>query len=109
MAIFAGSLDPLTPALLQAAALGWPLLLHSPGARPLTSALGRVLHPEQHLQTFAGRADLLAALRKIRQDREGTERRAVRARKHVREEHSYLRRLGELVELVRRGSAVRNA
>ena len=99
-AIFAGSIDPLSPALLHAGVLGWPLLVHSPGAQRLGAALGQILHPEQHLLPFAGRTELRAALGATIQDRQQACRRAARTRQHLRENHSYERRLEQLGELV---------
>jgi len=97
-AIFAGPLDPLSPALLHAAALGWPLLIHSPGKTSLTSQLGGILHPQQHYEPFAGFKDLHAALDAIRSDPAPFQRRCERLRDHLHMHHTYGQRLMVLAE-----------
>jgi hypothetical protein len=92
-AVFAGPLDPLTPALLLAAALGWPLLIHSPGKTALTSQLGGILHPRQHYEPFAGSRDLCATLDAIRSDPTPVQRRCERVREHMFMRHTYAHRL----------------
>jgi hypothetical protein len=96
-AIFAGPLDPLTPALFQAAALGWPLLLHTPGNVSLTPRLGGVFHAGQHYEPFAGHKDLRAALNTLRADPKTFARRGARTRDYLHQHHSYARRLMTLV------------
>ena len=100
-AVFAGSLDPLSPALLHAGALGWPLLIHSPGARSLTAALGGMLHAKQHYQPFAGGKELRAAIQWFRDDPSGAVRLAERTREYLCEQHSWQQRLHSLEKLVR--------
>jgi hypothetical protein len=97
-AIFAGPLDPLSPALLHAAALGWPLLIHSPGKTPLTSQLGGILHPQQHYEPFAGFKDLYAGLDAIQCDPAPFQRRCERLRDHLHTHHTYGQRLVVLAE-----------
>jgi hypothetical protein len=95
-AIFAGPLDPLSPALFHAAELGWPLLIHNPGKRPLTAQLGGILHPGQHYEPFAGLRGLHAALDTIRSDFSAAQRRCERVREHLRTRHTYGQRLTAL-------------
>lgn len=99
-AIFAARPDPLTPALLEAGLLGWPLLLHSPGGEPLATRLGAVLQPEQHFQAFAGAKELRNALRLFRERPEQIARRLERARRHLLQHHSYAQRLEALARQV---------
>ena len=99
--VFAGWPDPLQPALLHAAASGWPLLLHSPGGQPLGPALGDVLRPDQHFGSFASVSALCASLKSLHTAPQVALRRAERARRHVAEQHSYERRLQELLRYAR--------
>lgn len=96
-AIFAGPLDPLSPALLHAAALGWPLLIHSPGRASLTPRLGGILQPQQHYEPFAGSRDLRAALDAVRADPPPVAARCARTRTHLQQCHGYGQRLTSLV------------
>ena len=98
-AIFAGALDPLQPALLQAGALGWPLLIHNPGVQALTPALGGILHPEQHYQPFSGGKHLRTAVQSFRQNPAPALRRATRTQEHLCQQHSYQQRLQQLKQL----------
>ncbi len=98
-AIFAGSLDPLSPALFEAAALGWPLLLYSPGGASLSPGLGGILHPQQHYDPFSGPQELRAALAAVHADPERIARRSTRVRAYLHEHHGYTQRL---VALARR-------
>jgi hypothetical protein len=100
-AIFAGALDPLRPGLLQAAILGWPLLLHAPGGHSLTTALGGLLHPQQHYHAFSGAKDLLALMQTLRRNPEQAGRVAVRARELLAAQHTYTHRMHALRELVK--------
>jgi hypothetical protein len=95
-AIFAGPLDPLSPALFRAVALGWPLLIYRPGAAALTAQLGGILHPQQHYEPFAGAKDLRAALSAIRSDPSSVQLRCSRAREHLRAQQTYRHRLTAL-------------
>jgi len=97
-AVFAGLLDPLNPALLHAAALGWPLLIHSPGAASLNARLGGILRPREHYDPFAGPQDLRAALNAIRTDPRRIERRCTQVRAHLRQHHGYVQRLTSLIQ-----------
>jgi hypothetical protein len=101
-AIFGGSLDPLCPALLHAAALGWPLLLHDPGGQTLARGLGGVLQRGQHYLAFTGAADLRAALTVLKDKPAAAHDRAARARAHVLARHTYAQRLRELPALAAR-------
>jgi hypothetical protein len=96
-AVFGGSADPLSPALFQAAALGWPLLIHSPGGASLSPQLGGILHPQQHYDPFAGARDLRTLLDAVQADPERIARRCSRVRAHLREHHGYAQRLTALV------------
>jgi len=99
--IVAGHFDPLQPAVLHAAASGWPLLLHALGGRPLTPQLGNVLQPKQHVETFADADDLLRSLESIRDASRTSAKRVARARHHVLANHTYDRRLENLLAHVR--------
>lgn len=92
-AIVAGPLDPLSPDLFHAAGLGWPLLIHSPGRKPLTPQLGGIFHPQQHYEPFAGFKDLHAALQAIQSDPTAFQRRCDRLRNHLHTQHTYGHRL----------------
>ncbi|MFQ5806378.1 MAG: hypothetical protein ACE5I3_08005 [Phycisphaerae bacterium] len=96
-AVFAGPLDPLSPALFHAAALGWPLLIHSPGALSLSPRLAGILHAQQHYDPFAGSQELRAALNAMRADPEWVERRCARVQVHLQQHHGYAQRLTSLV------------
>jgi hypothetical protein len=100
-AIFAGALDPLRPALLQATMLGWPLLLHTPGGHSLTTTLGGLLHPQQHYHAFSGAKDLLALTATLRNNPEQATRVANRARELLAARHTCKHRLHALRELVK--------
>lgn len=93
--------DPLNPALLHAAAAGWPLLLHELGGQPVMPALGGVLRAGQHFEPFADLAGLLRTLQLLREAPPNLRRRAERAREHVRQHHSYRCRLEELTKRLR--------
>jgi hypothetical protein len=99
-AIFAARPDPLTPALLEAGLLGWPLLLHSLGGEPLAVRLGKILQPDQHFQAFTGAKQLRNALRLLRERPEQIARRIERARRHLLQHHSYAQRLEALARQV---------
>ncbi len=100
-AIFAGPGGPLGPALLHAAASGWPLLVHCPGGRPLGPALGDVLRPTQHFEPFTTLGELRRALQAVRDACSAVRQRVERVRRHVREHHSYTHRLEVLTEVVK--------
>jgi hypothetical protein len=95
-AVFGGLLDPLTPALLHAAALGWPLLIHNPCPTPLTAQLGGILHPRQHYEPFAGQRDLRDRLEALRRDPGSLARRCERVHAHLNAQHTYGHRLTAL-------------
>ncbi|MBU0616343.1 MAG: hypothetical protein KKI02_01360 [Planctomycetes bacterium] len=97
-AIFAGPLDPLSPALFHAAKLGWPLLIHNPGKTPLTAQLGGILHPRQHYEPFAGSRDLCSTLDTMRSDPTPVQRRCERVREYLFAQHTYGQRLTALAQ-----------
>ena len=99
-AIFAGALDPLQPGLLQAGALGWPLLIHNPGVQSLTPALGGILHPEQHYQPFSGGKHLRTLVQSFRRNPPPVLKRATRTREYLCQQHSYQQRLQQLQQLI---------
>jgi hypothetical protein len=92
--------DPLSPAVLRAAYLGWPLLLLDPGGKSLGWGLGNVLQPGVHFQPLADRAELRAALAEIARDPSAAEARARRSRAHLAARHTYRRRLEQLRDLL---------
>ncbi len=106
--ILAGRPDPLSFALIHAAAAGYPLMLHAPPGAGLAAQLGSVLHPERHLTTFAGARELRAALAALRADPSPAIRRAQQAREHLRAHHTLEHRLRQLAELpgIRAGGGV---
>jgi hypothetical protein len=104
--LFAGRRDPLGPVLLHAAARGWPLLVHSLGRQPLAPLLGAVLRSGQHFESFSDLSELRRALKSV-QDVPAGGRRAERARCHVIENHSYERRLQDLLAHLRSGDSPR--
>lgn len=101
--IFAGHHDPLHPALVRAAARGWPLLVHRPGGASLGAALGDVLHAGEHFEPFTDVGELRRALKSIRGTSSATRARAERARQHVVTSHTFQRRLEMLAEALRAG------
>ncbi len=105
--VIAAGGDVLSPTLLHAASMGWPLLVHNLGGQSLVPALGDVLQPERHFDLFADLAGLRRALRSLREAPPAVLRRAERARRHVHEHHSYRRRLLELVAFLSERSAHR--
>ncbi len=98
--IVAGQRDPLGPTLLEAAARGWPLLVHALGGTPLAPELGDVLQPGQHFEACKELADIRRALEFVRGGSAASQRRVSRARDHVRTRHSYAHRLQALAATV---------
>lgn len=98
--IFAGRSDSLTPALLEAAGHGWPLLVHRPGGQDLNTALGGVLRAGAHFEPFRDTRELRRALQLMRDTSPTVRRRAEAAQRHVLEQHSYEQRLRELGALL---------
>lgn len=98
--ICAGQHDPLTPALLRAAARGWPLWIHARGDRAVVTALGDTLRPTQHFEPFGDRRDLRRCLEALRADPHAHRTMGTRARRHVAEHHTYKKRWLELLELL---------
>ncbi len=92
--VLAGSSDPLSPALLLAAAAGWPVLMHSLGGVPLAPLLGDVLRPGQHFAPFRDLTELRRELESLSQPLAA--RRTERAREHVQLHHTYVCRLQDL-------------
>jgi len=97
--ILVGRPDPLSFALIHAAAAGYPLILHAPAGAGLAAQLGSVLHPGQHLTRFAGSRELRAALAALRADPSPAIRRAQQAREHLRAHHTLEHRLRAVAEL----------
>lgn len=98
--VFAGQTDPLTPTLLHAASAGWPLILHDPGGRTLSHALGGVLKVQEHFESFADTLELRRALQLTgTAPSQPVVQRIERARRHVRAKHSYQYRIHELARL----------
>ena len=100
--VFAGRVDPLSSTLLEAAARGWPLLVHDLGGQSLVSGLSDVIRAGQHFESFSDLAGLLRALKLLREMPPSVQRRTERAREYVRAVHSYERRLQDLVALVQK-------
>ncbi len=98
--IAAGRPDPLGPGLLTAAERGWPLLVHSTGGGSLQASLGDVLRRGQHFEPFADVSELRRELKAIRERTKAVQSRVERAQKHVRAQHSYRRRLADLLARV---------
>ncbi len=94
--LVAGDRTVLGPGLLQAANLGWPLLVHDLGGQTLAGTLGDVLRADQHFLSFSDLAGLRTALRMIREAAPPVARRLERAREHVRTHHTWQRRLQDL-------------
>jgi hypothetical protein len=98
-AVFAGIDDPLSPSLLQAGALGWPLLLYGPGGAVSAAALGAILRPQDY-RTFLDRRSLVAALQELRRNPTVTWERARETGQHLCAEHSYAQRLRQLAKML---------
>ena len=98
--VLADGRDPLRLALVQAAARGWPVLLHTPGGKSWDAALGGVLRRDEHYNTFVGLDDFWKTLELLRERTSDIQERASRAAAHVRAHHSVQRRLQELAEYV---------
>lgn len=94
-----GQSDPLHPAALNAAARGWPLLVHAAGGHVPASVFGDVLRPGQHFETFADLGTLRQRLEFLRST--AASPRALRARQHVADKHTYARRWQELLAYAR--------
>jgi hypothetical protein len=94
--VFAGQVDPLSPALLYAAASGRPVWLHSPGGQPRDTELAGILRSGQHFLPFGDLSDLRRGLAALVKTPAVAQQLADRARRHVTEQHSYSRRLLDL-------------
>ena len=95
--VIAGNQDPLSPVTLQGALRGWPLVIYDAGRQTLCAALGDVFASEKHVTPFADTVELRAALQCIQTAPDEVQARVVDARDHVRREHTFARRLQELV------------
>jgi len=100
--VCAGQRDPLGPALLHAAAHGWPLLIHSPSGQSLAASLGNVLQPRGHFEPFADRSALRRSLDSLRKNPQASRLRTEKARQHVMLHHTCAHRLRELLEFLGR-------
>ncbi len=86
--------DPLTADLVNAAALGWPILLHA-ASPEVGRDLGGVLVPGQHLLTASAGKDI-RSLASDPQRAAKLEQIATAAATHVRTHHTWRNRLAEL-------------
>ncbi|MCG3126820.1 MAG: hypothetical protein CHACPFDD_01675 [Phycisphaerae bacterium] len=96
-AVFAGGADPFAAALPIAGAMGWPLIVHAPAADVLGRALGGLLTPGQHVAPFASYRDLIAALRRLRDDPRERQRIGRRTHEHLVARHTYRQRVAALL------------
>ncbi len=96
LCVAAGGRDPLSGALVAAAAAGWPVLVHRPAGGP-PPALGEVLRPGAHCETFVDTRDLRRHIQLTRERSPAVRQRAARAAEHVRAFHSYRQRWQDLV------------
>ncbi len=85
--VFAGSVDPLTPALVDLAACGLPMALHAPGGVGLDATLGDVLTPQRDLHAFATRQQLMSGVEFFATS--GAQRRAERTRERLAGQHTW--------------------
>lgn len=93
-AIFAGRPDPLTPALLRAAARGWRVLLHEPAG---AAQLGDVLRSHTHYGSFVDWSELKKQAQSATPS-PGEIKRRERAREHLWRSHRYQHRWRALLE-----------
>ncbi len=91
--------DPLSGELLEAAARGWRIAMHTPGGRLRRESLGGVFDPRQDFDTFAGAKDLRALCASRAARPSVLAQRLTRVAEHVRETHSWTCRLLMLREL----------
>jgi hypothetical protein len=98
-AVFAGIHDPLSPELLQAGALGWPLLLYGPGGPVTAAGLGPTLRAGDY-RTFIDPRSLMAAVQDLRRDPASTWEGAASTGQYLSAQHSYKQRLRQLHALV---------
>lgn len=99
-AIFIGCPDPLTPALLSAGTLQWPLHLYSPGGVSREPLLGGVLRAGEHYAPFDSGRALLAGVGADRKDTARAVRRAERTRSHLATKETYAARWRKLLEVL---------
>lgn len=88
---------PLRPAVLDAAARGWPLVLYADAAEGFTRDLAGVLSQEAHFARFRDTEELTQALQFLRDQPEPARARAQRACTTVRTRHTYAVRLQHLL------------
>jgi len=94
--VAAGGRDPLSAALVAAAAAGRPIVVHRPAGGP-PPALGEVLRPGVHCETFVDTRDLRRLVQLSRAGSSAVRERAARAAAHVRAFHSYRQRWQDLM------------
>ncbi len=100
-AIFVGLRDPLAPGLLQAAAWGWPVLLHAVDPAAAKDGLAPVVQPGTHVQLFGTAKELLRLLALCRRHAPAVARQVAAAVQHLAQHHSFALRLAQLTELLR--------
>lgn len=93
--------DPLSPAVLQAAAWGRPLLVHDPHGSALQRMFGGVAEPRRHLTPFSDAATLRAALRTMTKADSAEFARARELQAHVRGTQTWRCRLRQLAKRLR--------
>jgi len=98
-AVFLGIDDPLSPALVQAGALGWPLLLYGSGPASLSAGLSPIFRAADY-RTFNDPRSLALALQDYRRDPGHTLARAGKTAQQLSARHSYTQRLRQLGDLL---------
>ncbi len=86
----------LTPALISAAGLGWPTVLHGPQRKRAADWLGGVLNPGEHLALISGPADLRRLAADASRNRKAWNQRAQRARQQLLAGHRQVHRVQAL-------------
>lgn len=104
-AVFTAVPDPLSPAILCAAARGWPLLLHSPAPSRTADWLGDVLRPGEHYLAFRNADELRNVLRQLGNAPHETAARVQRAYEAVLSKATAGARLGALADAWRAAHA----
>jgi hypothetical protein len=92
--------DPFALAV-QAAGLGWPLLVHAPGGDSPDAAFGGALCSNRDFGTFRGARDLARQVSELCRDSSAADSRAARTAARIREEHSWSARAKELIRGIR--------
>lgn len=90
--------DPLSPAVLQAAARGQPLIVNEPRGSVIQRMFGGVAEPRRHLTLFADAATLRAALRSMSEGDSAVFDRARELRAHLRKTQTWSSRLQHLAK-----------